>query len=56
MQIQGTYTWHCQHDLKLKFSDLLKEYIEKEWETGANVGFSKIEWSIAAQQVWFSVD
>jgi len=33
-----------------------KEYIEKEWETGANVGFSKIEWSIAAQQVWFSVD
>ena len=34
----------------------IKEYIEKEWETGANVGFSKIEWSIAAQQVWFSVD
>ena len=33
-----------------------QEYIEKEWETGANVGFSKIEWSIAAQQVWFSVD
>ena len=31
MQTQGTYTWHYQHDLKLKFSDLLNfDYILPE--------------------------